>query len=150
MRRALVTVVLSIFTLWGTCLKAQQPEDLKIPTAVVHSGGDPVGMSVASSLRAELNRSTQYRLVDNNQALFQIRIVTIDPSAGDEGISTAIAVTYLAANVLPVEQKNPQTWLPIYLSDAIHIAGRDQAGAVAQKMVSELDHQINRYMDHMR
>jgi hypothetical protein len=107
-------------------------------------------VSVASNLRDELNRSRRYRLVDRNQALFEIRIVTVDPSVSDDGISTAIAVTYLAANVLPIEDKNPQTWLPIYLSDAIHIAGRDQATAVAQLMVSELDQQIDHYMDHMR
>jgi len=150
MKRALVTVVLCVFALSGIRLNAQQAQDEKIPAAVVHSGSDPVGMSVADNLRDELNRSGRYRLVDRDQALFQIRIVTIDPSVGDDGISTAIAVTYLAANVLPVEPKNPQTWLPIYLSDAIHIAGRNQTAAVAQQMVSELDQQIGHYADHMR
>jgi hypothetical protein len=150
MKRALVTVVLCVFALCGIRLNAQQSQDEKIPAAVVHSGSDPVGMSVADSLRDELSRSGRYRLVDRDRALFQIRIVTIDPSVGDDGISTAIAVTYLAANVLPVEPKNPQTWLPIYLNDAIHIAGRDQTAAVAQQMVAELDQQIGHYADHMR
>jgi hypothetical protein len=150
MKRALATVVVSIVTLCGICLNAQQREDVRIPALVVHTGSDPVGVSVASNLRDELNRSRHYRLVDRNQALFEIRIVTVDPSVSDDGISTAIAVTYLAVNVLPVEDKNPQTWLPIYLSDAIHIAGRNQATAVAQLMVSELDQQIEHYMDHMR
>lgn len=150
MTRALVSAFLCIFTLCVTSLGAQQSQDTRIPAAVVHSGSDPVGKSVASDLRDELTRSSRYRLVGREEALFEIRIVTIDPSVGDEGISTAIAVTYLASNVLPVEPKNPQTWLPIYLSDAIHIAGRNQTAVVAQQMVSELDQQIGHYADHMR
>jgi hypothetical protein len=150
MKRAIVTAVLCVFTASGVDLNAQQLDDDRIPAAVVHTGSDPVGVSVASNLREELNRSTRYRLVDRDHAFFEVRIVTIDPSVGDEGVSTAIAVTYLAANVLPVEQKNPQTWLPIYLSDGIHIAGRDQVTAVAHLMVSELNQQIERYTEHMR
>ena len=147
MRQAFVGVVVLAFAITANAGVQQ----IKLPVAVLQSAEDPVGSSVAYLVKEELRRSEGYRLSAEKDALFQIRITSLDVSCEKgSGVSTALAITVTATNVLPLQEKQPQTWLPIFISDELRTVGKNRVADVARAIVADFDSEVEAYRNSMR
>jgi hypothetical protein len=134
-----------VLLLFSQLAFAQDANRVKVD--VVYAGEDRVGENVAAAVRAQLLRSPEFVIGDSADHIVRINIVGLDAaSAGSaEGLRSAISVVYTMANYLPLEEGNPQTWYPIFLTSAIRLVGRDRTEAVARDIVSTLENEMREY-----
>ena len=118
----------------------------KLTVSVSHSGDDSVGSRLAFAVREAIRSSSGYQLVSEKSTL-QIEVVTLDPNRGERnsGNQTVSSVTYTMRNFLPYEKGNPQTWLPIFLSVWIGLAGANRVDEQAKSILAALDREVESY-----
>jgi hypothetical protein len=119
----------------------------KLPVFVSFSGDDAVGQDLAYSVREELRKSAAFNSVTAKEAIFFINLVSLDLSVGNErnGSWSAVAVSYVMENLLPLEEGNPQTWYKIHMTTNLFTVGRNRTESVAKSIVSTLDREIEEY-----
>ena len=128
----------------ASSVQAQQ----RIPIAVNHSGDDVVGERLAFEIREAIRRSAAYELTSVDNSLFQIQLVTIDPQdrgSRNAGNQTVAAIAYTVSNLIPFEEKNPQTWLRMLLTANVQTCGRNVVDGCAKGLVAILDREIEKY-----
>jgi hypothetical protein len=146
--RRLSAVAFIFLTLLGTQAEAQS----KRAVFVAHSGDDVVGRGLAYAVREELRRSAAYEAAAEDQAVYQIRIISIDDAVGSqpEGISSAISVVYTMTNYVKYVPKDPQTWYPIFLTAKVLSLGRNRIDAQAKSVVATLDQEVEDFLARTR
>ena len=150
MKRWAVPVTLLV-VLWMNASESLAQSPVKLAVHVVHAGGDAVGQNIAYAVREELRRSVAYSVSTANDSAVQIRLVSLDLALPreTEGHSSAIAVTYTVTNYLPLDKKDPQTWLPIYPNSQLLLVGRSQVETQAKSVVSLPDREIEDYRSQL-
>ena len=114
---------------------------------VVHLGEDPVGQRVAAALRTAISRSDGYVVVDGDDHMVRINIVSLDAvaSGGKSGVRSALSIVYTMSNYLPLEKGNPQTWYPIFLTSSIRLVGSEKVEAVARDALATLESELREF-----
>lgn len=127
-------------------------QEAKLPVAVEHSGDDSIGQRLAFAVREAVRSSSGYRLTQGRDALLTITLVTIEPERdrSSTGYWTAAAVAFTMRNDLPLDQSDPQTWYPIYLSTNVVLAGANRVEGQAKGILASLDRLVDDYRKDMR
>lgn len=137
--RVACVLILLLATSIGNDANAQAAQK-KILISVSHSGEDVVGESMAYAVREELRKSQAFNVAPAKEALFDIQLISLDTDlASKSGASSAIAVTFTMANLLPLNSKDPQTWLSLHLQSSVVIVGRNRVDQQARSIVASLD-----------
>lgn len=121
------------------------PQISKVKVSVSHWGDDSVGTTLALAVREAVRQSVGYELATAKNALFDIKLVSVDHSTKDEGVASAIAVIYTVANLAFYEAKNPQTWLPLFMDAHVLYLGRKRAQDQGTEILAMLDAKIAEY-----
>jgi hypothetical protein len=140
-----VAVAFSLLFFPSGTTSAQTKSEQRISVSVEHSGDDAVGNLLAYALREQIRRSAAYQYSANDNAVFSIRLVTLDPSSENTGNSCVAAVTMTMANFIPFKKDDPQTYLPIYLTTIAMTVGRKMVEEQAVSIVASLDKEIDGY-----
>jgi hypothetical protein len=53
-------------------------------------------------------------------------------------------------NYLPLDTKDPQTWLPLYLNSSLLVVGRNRIEPQAKSIVASLDQAVEEYRSLVR
>lgn len=140
--RFVVAITFAV-SLWPSPGAAQT----KISVSVMHSGSDMVGPQLAFAVREAIRRSAAYELKVDSDALFSVRLVTIDPDRGTSraGNWAVASVTFTMRNWLPLDKTDPQTWYPIYLSSSVVTAGTKAVDDSARGIVAQLDEAVEQF-----
>jgi hypothetical protein len=115
----------------------------RLGVGVSLSGEDAPGKGLASAVREKIQRSESYQLVEDKKSDLQIRLVSLDVDGA--GHPSAIAVAYTMTNSAALDEKNPQTWYPIYLTTYVFVVDTKNIDAVAKIVVASLDQQVEGY-----
>ena len=132
--KPLATAILVFLLAQGICLAQAK----KIPVAVVHSGDDQVGRSVAFALKEAIRGSRSFFLVDNDlkKPKVFVHLVSIDANiSGQKGIASAIAII--------IVYDSPQT--PIggfYITSGVDYCGSDRIEICAKGVLPDIDEAI--------
>lgn len=114
--------------------RACATSSLHIPVFMEVASSDPVGSAYAYALKQQILQSQSYFLSDSaNHALFQIQVVTLNPSSTEQALDTVYSVTLTGTQLA-----NP-TGGKIYLNSWVGICGAASADQCAQQMMSNLD-----------
>lgn len=144
----------AILTAFGLFLAMQgvqaQDRDTKIQVSVSHSGEDSVGKQFAYAVREAMRASNGFRLVPDEDSVFQVLIVTVDPAQSPGSYWTVASVTYTMTNFLPYEKGNPQTWYPVYLTSQVMTVGAQRVNEQARAVMAALDNALESYRREAR
>jgi len=141
LRKVALTLAMVLLHAVVPSAAAQKPKTLVF---VDHTGSDAVGQELAYAVREELRRSAAYDAGSEDKALFMIELVTLD--WGERaGNASAVSVTYVMSNLLPLQKGNPQTWLPIFLRSSVLAVGRDRVKDQARAIVANFDAAVEGY-----
>jgi hypothetical protein len=146
LRRATIAYVFATLAA-GTVPPPALAQAQRLAVTVTHSGDDPVGKTLAYSVREELRRSALFEVTVFEESVFRIDLISIDAgtSRDNEGLSSAIAASYTMRNGVPFQTDNPQTWYPIFLTATVHTVGRSRVDEAAKSIVATLDAAIERF-----
>ena len=137
--KQLIATLFLLITVLTNSTNGQSTNRIRIWVSL--SGDDTIGQGIAYAVREELRRSSIYEVATSETGMFQVRIISID--AGDnEGNMSAIAVSYTMFNYLPLDEGDPQTWYPIYLTTEVLLVGRNRIEQQAKSIVATLDQSI--------
>lgn len=110
---------------------------------VYHSGNDVIGLQVAHAIRETVRGSQAFQLAaSEDEAEFQIRLLTQDPDRADGGAGgdrTILALSYVMMNPAPYKKDDPTTWYPFLLSTSIARAGSRRVDEAARSAIAALD-----------
>jgi hypothetical protein len=136
--------VFAILTVAAIPARAADPV-VKFSVSVDHSGDDSVGKMLAFSLRDAIASSSRYKLAQRN-GVFRISLVTLDLGRSDSpGLSTAAAVTFTSTNGNALNDRNPDTWYPIFLSSSVAVVGVKRVDQQAKAILASMDSAIESY-----
>lgn len=129
--------------LWVLCTSA--PQSAKVKVSVNHSGSDSVGTTLALSVREAIRRSAGYELASETDALYEIKLISVDGNVPRPGTMSAIAIVITAANLIPYEKANPQTWLDIFLTASVVSLGNARVDGYGSVVLGILDAEVEKY-----
>ena len=114
----------------------------KVRVDVYHSGTDAIGLQVAHAIREAVRGSQAFQLASTeNEAEFQIRLLTQDPDRNDGsgGDRTILALSYVMMNPANYKKDDPATWYNFFLSSSIARAGSRRVDEAARSAIATLD-----------
>lgn len=111
-----------------------------------------MGKRLAFALRETIRNSSGYRLAQIDNTLFAIHIVTFDPdkNASTTGLRTVGSVTYTMSNLLPIEERNPQSSYSIFLSSSVFLVGSSRVEEQAKEIIAYLDENAEFIMEQFK
>ena len=115
----------------------------KVPVAVTHSGDDSVGEGIAFALKEAVRGSQSFRLVDDEVAPKQPRIVVhmvsidTDEYPRQRGLSSSIATVIVFDSI-----ETPG--FGIYLTMLVQYCGRDKIDPCAKTILPKIDREIEK------
>jgi hypothetical protein len=137
----------SVLTLFLLCFAGASVAQSRATVDVRHSGEDSVGRTLAFAVREAIRSSAGYELVTGPRAAFRILLVTLDPDrdSGSSGLRTIASVTLTMRNHIRFDDREPQTWYPIYLTSLVTITGTGKVDTQAKSILAALEEQILEY-----
>lgn len=126
-------------------------QDEKVAVSVGHSGTDAVGAQLAFAVREAIRGSQGYKLVQPNDSGIQVRLITINPEQNESVSNWTVATVVLTmANFFPYDEKNPQSWYPIYLTSHVMTVGSSKTDVQARSILASVDAAIDKYRRELR
>ena len=123
----------------------------KMAVSVSHSGADSVGTQLAFAVREAIRASQGFKLIQPDDPGIQVRLITINPDDDSTASNWTVATVVLTmSNFFPYDQKNPQSWYPIYLTSHVMIVGRSKTDAQARSVLASVDAAIEKYRREVR
>ena len=126
-------------------------QDEKVTVSVSHSGTDSVGTQLAFAVREAIRGSQGFRLTQSDDSGIQVRLITVNPDDDPNASNWTVATVVLTmANFFPYDQKNPQSWYPIYLTSHVMTVGRTKTDAQARSVLASVDAAVEKYRQDVR
>ena len=97
------------------------------PVQVKSTSNDPVGQRLVYYFKESIRSSTSFQLAISDELGIQVHIVTVDPSDGNTGYSTAYSVVWT--------WYNPEKIFPIYLSNNVGVCGANRVRGCAEDLL---------------
>lgn len=106
----------------------------KVPVFVDALADDRVGKRLAYEVREGVRRSSSLSLTDiEDDAMYTLRLVTIDPEDPPRGNSTVYSL------VLTMRQREELMTIDAYIDNNVGVCGAQRVGSYAAGMVADLD-----------
>jgi hypothetical protein len=110
----------------------------KIPIYVHDDGVDVVGKDVISTLKEAIQRSESMALItDQTPPHIKLRILTMDDSIRDKGLSSAIAVSF-------VYDSFDTPLYGMYIMMAVSMCGKDKVDTCAENLLTTIATAVER------
>ena len=120
-------------------------QDEKVTVSLIHIGEDGIGKQFAFAIREAIRGSNGFRLTQPEESGLQIRLITIDPEEKTQSNWTVATSVITMRNFIPIDEKEPQTWYPIYMTASVLTVGQSKTNEQARAIIATLDSQLDRY-----
>lgn len=120
-------------------------EEGKLSLSVTHSGEDIAGKKLAFALREAVRGSNGYLLTTGPSALIRVSLTTLDPDNNPSDAWTVASIVVTMRNLNQFDDRNPQTWYPIYLTSSVVTSGINKVDGLADAVLVMVDEAVEEY-----
>lgn len=136
-----VFVALLALALASLCSSALAQSKVKIYISATTP--DQTGQTLLYKLREQLARSSVYQITGrDNDSLFQFRVVTLDPTEGNSGVSTVYSLVLTGSRLDDPSVK-------VYLSSWVGTCGRNRVDTCADNILGGADSSMQQTIDYL-